>query len=172
MMMKAKVESLFDNLCGCAAWSVRQTHGSCFFVEFGNPHREIREPLPVREGMSKARLFKSRRRRLWFRGDWSLLVLDCNWSLRAWELSANHDSTPSQMQPSFEALDGQYLKSARYDAASKAIILTFDLGAELRLWPRDYADPLEEQWLLCSIDNVYQRFLGSGEIVVESGDDL
>jgi len=76
------------------------------------------------------------------------------------------------MQPSFEALDGQYLKSARYDAASKAIILTFDLGAELRLWPRDYADPLEEQWLLCSIDNVYQRFLGSGEIVVESGDDL
>jgi hypothetical protein len=172
MNPKVKVERLFDNLQGQITWSVRQTHGSCFFMELGNPHQEIREPLPIREGMSAARALKSKRRRVSFRGDWSLLVLDCNWSLSVWEFSANQDSTSLEMKCPFEGLDGQYLKSVRYESASKIVMLTFDLGAELRLWPSESASPLDEQWSLCSIGNVYHSLLGNGEIVVKTGSDL
>ena len=169
--MKTSVEKLFDALLGRAAWSVRHTHGSCFFMEFGNPHLVVREPLPVRDGISPEQAVKRRRRRMSFRGDWSLLIYACNWSLQTWELSASSESTPLDMSLPFESLDGQYLQSVRYDSLSKSTTLTFDLGAELRLSPNDDVGDHESQWSLSSIDNVYRTFVLSGDIDVSNGDD-
>jgi len=72
----------------------------------------------------------------------------------------------------FEGLDGQYLKSVQYDALSKTTELTFDLGAELRLWPNEDLEDHESQWTLCSVDNVYRSFIWSGHIDVTTGDDV
>jgi len=165
------VENVFDALLGQAAWAVRHTHGSSFFMEFGNPHRVVREPLPVREGISTEQAVKRRRRRISFRGDWSLLIYACNWSLRTWEFSATSDSTSTDMALPFEALDGQYLKSAHYDAMSKSTTLIFDLGAELRLSPNYDVEDQESQWSLCSIDNIYRTFVLRGNIDVATGND-
>jgi hypothetical protein len=79
------VEDVFLELIGKPVLSVNQTHGSCFLMEVGLPYLQIRDPIAPREGISAARAFDRRRRRVFFRGDWSLLVLDCNWSMRAWE---------------------------------------------------------------------------------------
>jgi hypothetical protein len=170
--MKTSVEKLFDALLDQPAWSVRHTHGSCFFMEFGNPHRVVREPLPVRDGIPPEQTAKRRRRKIFFRGDWSLLIYACNWSLQAWEFSASSDSTPSEMAMPFEAVDGQYLKTVHYDALTRTTTLMFDLGAQLRLWPNEDVDDHESQWSLCSIDKAYSSFILSGDIDVTAGDDV
>lgn len=168
--MNLIIEALFAPLQGKAAWSVRHTHGSCFFIEFGAPHLVTREPLPTNEAMSSSQRLKRMRRRMSFRGDWSLLLYTCNWSLRAWELFADSFSSPSEMALPFEGLDGQYLKSVQYDTESKLTILTFDLGAELRLWPNEASEEREPQWSLCSIAGIHSSFLLSGELDVTTGD--
>ncbi|WP_211632399.1 hypothetical protein [Paraburkholderia nemoris] len=170
--MKTSVEELFDVLLDQPAWAVRHTHGSCFFMEFGNPHRVVREPLPVRDGIPPEQIAQRRRRRIFFRGDWSLLIYACNWSLQAWELSASSDSTPSEMAIPFEAVDGQYLTTVHYDALTKTTTLMFDLGAQLRLWPNEDLDDHEPQWSLCSIDKAYSSFILSGDIDIAAGDDV
>lgn len=76
------------------------------------------------------------------------------------------------MEQPFLALEGQYLKSVRYDSLSKAATLIFDLGAELRLWPNENSDVEEDQWSLSSIDKIYKTFLRSGDIVVKSGNEV
>jgi hypothetical protein len=168
--MNADIETTLDVLIGHAAWSVRHTHGSCFFMEFGNPHMQVREPLALREGMSKERALMRKRRRISLRGDWSLLVYASNWSLRAWEFSVDHEATPSEMEQPFLALDGQRLKSVCYVSLDKTTTLTFDLGAELRLWPNANVDEEADQWSLASIDGVYRSFIHSGKVIVKSGD--
>jgi hypothetical protein len=72
----------------------------------------------------------------------------------------------------FEALDGQYLESVSYDSDTKSVVLTFDLGADLRLSPCGDLGDQESQWTICSIDNIYREFLLSGEVRLASGDDL
>lgn len=112
-------------------------------MEVGRPYLQIRDPIPPREGISPERAFDRRRRKVYFRGDWSLLVLDCNWSVRAWECSTNQDSIQSDMGPAFDATSGQYLTCVRYDEATKSLALDFDLGAQLRMWPKLDGDPAE-----------------------------
>lgn len=169
--MNSDVETTLSVLLGHAAWSVRRTHGSCFFMEFGAPHKTIREPLPVRDGMPQDQALMRRRRRISFRGDWSLLVYASNWSLRVWEFYVNHDSIQQDMELPFAALDGQYLNSINYEELTKSVTLTFDLGGELRLWPSDYSDDDEDQWAISSVDNVYRGFLKSGVMTTKSGDE-
>lgn len=170
--MTNDIETLFSVLIGKAAWFVRHTHGSCFFMEFGKPHQTIREPLPVKENTSQEQALKRKRRRISFRGDWSLLIYSCNWSLDAWEYSATNNSDPLDMALSFEALDGQYLKSINYDSLNKIVSLKFDLGAKLRLWPNLNAEIHESQWSICSIDNIYRDFLAAGQIDIKTGGEI
>ncbi|CAM2154069.1 conserved protein of unknown function [Pararobbsia alpina] len=163
------IEALFKPLLGEAAWHVRHTHGSCVFIEFGTPHRQVREPLPTSEGLSPEQKLRRLKRKVSFRGDWSLLLFTCHWSLRAWDFAATDDSRPAEIALPFEALDGQFLKSVQYDEVDKAMSLFFDLGAELQMWPNADTDDDEAQWTLASIDKVYRSFVSSGALQVEQG---
>jgi hypothetical protein len=167
------VEDLFQELIGKTVWSLRQTHGSCFLMEVGRPYLQIREPILPRKGISPERAFDRRRRRVFFRGDWSLVVLDCNWSVRAWEYSANQNSIQSDMGPAFDATSGQCLTCIQYDGPTKSLTLDFDLGAQMRIWPRSDGDPVEEQWTLYAMnDKRVVSLLNNGEISVDAGDDI
>jgi len=167
------VEDVFLELIGKTVWFVKQTHGSCFLMEVGRPYLQTRDPIPPREGISAARAFDRRRRRVFFRGDWSFLVRDCNWSMRAWEYSANQDSIQSDTEPVIDATSGQYLTHVRYDESTKSLTLDFDLGAQLRMSPRLDGDPAEEQWTLYAVnDACVVSLLNNGEISVKAGNDI
>lgn len=167
-----KVEDILLPLIGEISWGVRQTHGSNFFIEFGNPNIKSLGPMQINAKNSAAQIARRRRRHVVLHGQWTLWVQDCLWALQAWDLLATNDSTPLEMEQPFLALEGQYLKSVRYDCLSKAATLIFDLGAELRLWPNENSDVDEDQWSLSSIDKFYKALLRDGEVIVKSGNEV
>jgi hypothetical protein len=70
------LEEIFAPIIGKIAFSLKQTHGSCLFVEFGEPHLQIREPIVPRPEASEKSKISLRRRRVFVVGAWSLLVKD------------------------------------------------------------------------------------------------
>jgi hypothetical protein len=166
-----EIEMIFYPVVGKLAWGFRQTHGSCFFVEFGEPHVETIGPLPIGEGASESQILRRRRRKVALHGEWTLLVKDCSWESRAWDSFATQDTNAVDMEPSFEAMSGQYLVSARVDEATKTCTLEFDLGGSLKLWPRSGGDadlePDEDQWRLYYKDESSVSYTNDGSIAVD-----
>lgn len=163
------VTQVFEEIIGQMAWSIRRTHGSCFFIEFGLPHIETIGPLRSDKTMSEDRAFLRQCRRVFLHGEWSLMVLDCNWNFDAWNYSANQDVDPSSMEKPFEGGAGQYLESVSYGIEKKSCVFSFDLGAKLMTAPKDAALPLEEQWTLRDRQGVYISLLNNGDISIKKG---
>jgi hypothetical protein len=164
------IQRLFSPLLGKLAWGYRQTHGSCFFVEFGEPHVETSGPFQIDESASESRLQRARRRRVFLHGEASLLVTLCSWELCAWEIHVTHDHGPDAMKSAFDAASGQYLKSVGYDEASRTISFEFDLGARLRLWPGQGYEATDVQWTLSDRYGTHTSLLNNGEISIHIED--
>lgn len=163
------VEKLFSPMAGKIAWNIMRTQGSMFFVEFGDPHIRTLGPLVKSYGINENQILRKKRRLVVLYGEWTLLVQDCNWTLQAWEYSANQDATPVDMDVPFEALSGQYVESVLYDEFSRSCIFNFDLGAKLKISPKMDCDLRDKQWTLSSKDDVYVSLLNDGEIYRETG---
>lgn len=164
-----EIEKIFSPVIGKLAWGFRQTHGSCFFVEFGEPHIETIGPLPVDSSASESQVIRRRRRRVVLHGERTLLVKDCTWELLAWEGLATQDTNPPEMTPPFEAASGQYLKSVEYDELSGSCVFMFDLGARLITAPGSECEPCWEQWTLNDVEEQYVSLLNNGKIEVKVG---
>ncbi len=158
------IEKIFSPVLGKLAWGFRQTHGSCFFVEFGEPHIETIGPLPVDRHASESQIVRRRKRRVALHGEWTFLVKNCNWELLAWESLATQDTDPPEMTPSFEAASGQYLKSVKYDESNRSCVFLFDLGARLITTPGFECEPCWEQWTLNDVEGQYTSLLNNGEV--------
>lgn len=169
------LEEIFAPVIGKIAFSLKQTHGSCFFVEFGDPHLRIREPIVLRPGASEKSKISLRRRRVFVVGTWSLLVQDCNWTLTNEQRSVCQADAPEDMENVFRGVEGQYLVSASVDEATKTFTLEFDLGGNLKLWSRSDRDPDldpdEDQWRLHCKDGSSVGYTNDGSIAVESASD-
>lgn len=158
------IEEIFSPIVGKLAWGFRQTHGSYFFIEFGEPHIETIGPLPVDQDRSESQIVRRRRRRAVLHGEWTLLVKNCNWELSSWETSATQDTDPQEMTPPFEAASGQYLESVKYNETNKSCIFVFDLGASLTTVPGFECEPRWEQWTLNDLKGRYISLMNNGDV--------
>lgn len=164
------IEAAFEGLIGKMAWNIRQTHGSMFFVEFGDPHIETHGPLIKAGEAVEGQILRRKKRLVFLHGEWTLLVEDCNWYVWAWEFSADQDTAPVDMNIPFEAASGQYLKSVSYNSIDKSCIFDFDLGAQIKTFPRENPNPFDEQWTLSGENGIYISLLNNGVLSRRSGD--
>jgi len=165
------VEDIFAPLIGKIAFSLTQTYGSCFFIQFGDPYLQIREPIEPKHASSEKSKTSLRRRRVFVVGTWSLLVQDCNWMLTNEQRSVCQDDAVDDMENLFRGVEGQYLVSARCVEETNSCTLEFDMGASLRLWPRHDGDPDGDQWRLHYKDKSSVGYTNNGSLAVESKSD-
>jgi hypothetical protein len=168
-------EEFLAPLVGKIAFSLKQSHGSFFFIEFGDPRLKIREPIEPRPEASEASKISMRRRRVHVIGTWSFFVKACNWTLTNEQRSVGRADAPADMEDVFRGVEGQYLVSARVVEETKALTLDFDLGGCLRLWPRsdqglDF-DPGDDQWRLHFSDGTSVGYTNDGSIASEPQKD-
>lgn len=166
------ISKIFSPLIGKIVFSIKQTHGSCFLIEFGDPYLRIREPIEPRPETSEKSKISLRRRRVFVTGTWSLLVLGCDWTLTNEQRSVSQGDDVDDMENLFRSVEGQYLVSACGVEATKSCTLKFDMGASLNLRPRhDWnpsVDPDENQWQLHSKDGSSVGYTNNGLVAVES----
>jgi hypothetical protein len=166
------VEEIFAPVIGKIAFSFKQTHGSCFFIQFGDPYRRIREPIEPKHTTDEKVMNLLRRRQVFAVGSWSLLVLGCNWTLRNKQMSVCQDDGVDDMEDLFRGVEGQYLVSAHGVEETKSYMLEFDMGANLELQPRhDWKpdlDPDENQWQLHFKDRSSVGYTNNGSFEFES----
>lgn len=165
-----EIEEIFKVLIGEISWGVQKTHGSCFYIEFGDPGIKTLGPLNVGHDAPIGQIRRTRRRRAVLHGQWSILIQDCMWMLQAWEIVITQDTAPVEMKTAFDALSGQYLVSVHYDEAKKSCTFEFDLGARLTTTPVPDGNSDWVQWTLNDLDGRYIRLLNSGKLIRTSSD--
>ncbi|WP_156992648.1 hypothetical protein [Paraburkholderia oxyphila] len=159
-----EIEEIFKALIGKTAWGVQQTHGSCFYIEFGDPRLKTLGPLNVSRDAPLEQILRTRRRRAILYGQWSLLIQDCIWTLRTWEITITQETAPVDMKASFDALSGQYLVSVCYDEEANSCTFEFDLGARLTTTPVRTSNSDWVQWTLNDVDGRYISLLSNGDL--------
>ena len=158
----------FRPFVGLLIWGCRRDHGSFLSFQFGAPHLTVREPITPSAEVSPRVARTLARRRVSMQGDWSLLVLNCDWFLEVdgKEFRSDLDdlSVVDEYMPS---VDGQRFVSPEWMESEKVVTLNFDLGASLRLAPSSEADASDddEQWAVYRADRHYCSLKRSGQIV-------
>lgn len=159
-------------MIGQIAFSITQTHGSFFFIEFGSPHLRIREPTDPKPDATDRVAINLRRRGVYVVGTWSLLVLGCDWTLRNKQISVCQDNSVDDMEDLFRRVEGQYLVSAHGMVETKFCRLEFDMGASLELKPREDwnpdLEPDENQWQLHGRDGLSVGYTNNGSFLFET----
>jgi hypothetical protein len=127
-----KIDELLQLFVGQFVWSVRRGVGTFLTMQFGEPHRLVREPIQAR-GNADAVVGRTLGRRLIsIKGDVSLFIQDSQWSISTKDAVVNWDSDEASMNEMIVYhLDGQRVLSARRGADDT--LLEFDLGTTLRL---------------------------------------
>ncbi|MDQ0473177.1 hypothetical protein [Labrys wisconsinensis] len=155
--------AVFRPLIGQYAWSVRRSHGSHFFIEFGAPRLEIRDPVePTGPRMPEVDELV-RRRRVSATGSWSLLVLDCDWRVEAGGRSLTHlEEDVRLVEAVFAQLDGQILVTVETSG-----VLSFDLGGRLSMdrSTEDWVGGEDDLWSLRNPDGSEISCTNAGQLV-------
>ncbi|MCC2670401.1 MAG: hypothetical protein K0Q72_2872 [Armatimonadetes bacterium] len=165
------IESHFQPLIGLPCWNVKPGFGSYLTLEFGEPHLEIQEPRPAREGVSERVRKSLARRHVTTRGQWHLWIYCCRWSvITDGELVGDCALDSDSKEPirrAAEELDGQKLIGVTIAATSGTCVFYFDLGSRLETVPYD---DQSEQWLLYQPGGMVLTFRGDGLYSHQPGD--
>ena len=152
------ISDYFTALLGAPVWGVRPSHGSAFFLEFGDPYLYIREPRVASPGATMKVRRLGERRIIEPVGTWSLLVDAGYWTLttRYGEVDC-FEKPGDKTRDCYAELSGQYLRSALYherlDDRDHVLVLAFDLGGKLTIAKPD--EPAGTLW------SVKHRYSGS-----------
>jgi hypothetical protein len=127
-----KIDEMLRLLVGQFAWSVRRGFGTYLTMQFGEPHRVVREPIQASENADAVVWRTLGRRLISIQGDVSLSIQDSQWSIFTKDAAVNWDSNEAAVREMIVYhLDGQRVLSAvRRDDET---VLEFDLGTTLRL---------------------------------------
>jgi hypothetical protein len=148
----------FSKLRGKFCWGVRPGHGSFLSLEFGKPHLDFREPLPLAKSPSAKVTEVLSRRRVVVRGEWHWWLYQCDWEVRSAGRVVGGSSRKAAVGRAADFLDGQRLVRFSVGPRRAQCRFEFDLGAVLTTRPYDAKS---EQWML---------FEPSGRVLVLRGD--
>ena len=153
------IEAHFQPLIDLPCWNVKPGFGTFLTLEFGEPHLEIQEPRPAREGAPEHVRRSLSRRQVSVRGEFHLWIYCCRWSvITNGELigdCALESDTKEAIHRAAEELDGQKLVGV----TSGTSVFYFDLGSRLETAPYD---DQKEQWLLYQPGGMVLTFRGDG----------
>ena len=169
MEASGKIDEMLQLLVGQFVWSVRSGVGTFLTMEFGEPHRVVREPRQASENVSAAVRRTLARRLISIKGDISLFIRDSRWSIFTKDAEVNWSSSEAPVREMLVFhLDGQKVLSAVRRADDT--VLEFDLGTTVRLgktiFPADMASVL---WTLRLFGNSSVGLLNTG--AVKYGDE-
>lgn len=140
---------VFLPLKGGVVWGVKKVHGSIVNMQFGEPHLWIREPVIPSSNSSQKVKENLRRRRVFVVGQWQFCIQDGEWEIIAGSYKINNIEVRQEMiDECLGELDGQKLISAQEDTEKHSIMLDFDFGASVRIWPSPTMPREVEQWNL------------------------
>lgn len=163
------VSTAFTPLIGLPCWGVVRMHGSMLSMEFGSPHLHVREPIASTSTSAKVRE-RMARRHVKPVGQWSLHIWGCHWRVfTAAEMLAEDEDSQARIDAAMRPLDGQKLTAFRFDGASRATILDFDLGVTLRTCA--YAVDEDEQWSLYQPDGLVLTCRADGKFSLGPGSE-
>lgn len=167
------MRALVDPLLGIPSWQVTNFHGSMLMIEFGTVTVEfgttVERPTRLPSGPPMAR-----HRPVQVRGEWTLSVEMCDWSIRIGDQTvATCESVDPTMGRVLKLVKGQALGDLVVDPADGATEFRFDLGATLVLrpgsWPED--DEPHELWTLRTPDDRYLAVRDDGTYRLHAGDE-
>src|SRR5689334_17592963 len=113
MERSENLDEVLRRLVGQYVWSVRSGVGTMLTMEFGEPHRLIREPIQASEDASELVKRILARRLITIKGDLSLFVQDSQWSICTGDAAVNWNSDAALVNKMVaHHLDGQKVVSA------------------------------------------------------------
>ena len=141
------VREAFSPIMHLPAWNVRKGHGSVFWVEFGEPRLDIREPVAASSSAPEKVRKLLQRRRVTPVGTWTLWIDYCDWEISLHgEPKAHSEASELEIDEGMRAIDGQKLVAAVVGPEGTSTF-EFDLGGGISTRP--YGEgPGDEQWLL------------------------
>jgi hypothetical protein len=84
-----KIDEMLRLLVGQFAWSVRRGFGTYLTMQFGEPHRVVREPIQASENADAVVRRTLGRRLISIQGDVSLSIQDSQWSIFTKDAAVN-----------------------------------------------------------------------------------
>lgn len=122
---------------GKEAWHIRRGVGSFLTMEFGEPGREIREPVAVRPGTPPRIRRALSRRQVTIHGEWHLWIDQAAWCIEQRdETLAESESSDELIDEAAKQLDGQRLTAISRKSERQTTTFEFDLGGKLTTWAR------------------------------------
>jgi hypothetical protein len=165
-----KIEDVFSPLLGQLVWSVRKGYASFLTMEFGEPHRYVREPVIASPGSSPKIKQILAKRRVAIVGQWHLWIQYSEWEIATQNYFAkSRDLESATIVACLDELDGQILLSAASGAAPNSTVLKFDLGGEMYIRPWSEAAIDDAQWSLYSQEGNVVSCKTDGSLVIEKG---
>jgi hypothetical protein len=157
--MLQKIDELLQQLVGELVWSVRRGYGTYLTMQFGCPHRVVREPMEATNGDAVvARVLG--RRNVSIVGDWSLWIRDSQWSIVTKDGVADLNTSEAFVHEMLRNLDGQKVSAVRRNDET---VLEFDLGATLRLGKSIFPDEATSVlWMLSRFEKPSICLLNDG----------
>jgi hypothetical protein len=161
----------FAPLVAPPAWSVRKGHGSFLTLEFGAPHRAIREPRvasPSADEQVRARLL---RRLVVRRGDWHLWIYCCHWRVLSGTAQiAWSEASDQEIEAAAGELDGRLLTDVAVDPTKGTSTFSFEQDVSIQTWPYDQGND-DEQWMLHMTSGDVFTYRGDGRYSLGSGSE-
>ncbi len=157
------VGSVFAEIIGKPCWLVQRGHAGFLTLEFGEPHLDVREPMP------SSRLLK--RRGISVRGDWHLWIYACNWRvLDAGQPIGRSEGSNDEIDSCARLLNGQ--KLLRVTVAPTTGASRFDFEGELVLATSrmDQDDLSCENWMLATPTGDWFSYRADGRYSWHAGD--
>ena len=156
------IGSAFADVVGKRAWLVRKGYGSFLTMEFGEPHLEVREPIPG----SLARGL--RRPSVTVRGDWHLWIYCCEWAITENGAQLAHsESEDREIERAAHLLNGLTLRGVDVDQATAKVRFRFELETELATAPMG---PEYECWMFSAPDGQVFTLRGDATYSIGRGD--
>jgi hypothetical protein len=165
MESSKNIDELLQRLVGQYAWSTRRGFGTFLTLQFGEPHRDIREPIQASENDNATVKRALGRRRVSIKGDISLWIRDSRWSISNMDMAVDWTSDAALVERMLVFhLDSQKVLSA--ERRVDETVLEFDLGTTLRMGKSMFPGDIESAlWSISLWEGLRASLFDGGEAI-------